>query len=897
MSKKQNIYESEESTRRNRIDTKLRALGWTIIDYKNGLTTSSLTAHAVREYPTENGPADYALFVVGQWLGLIEAKRLSVGPQNVLEQAKRYSAGAASAPSNWHGFRVPFLYSSNGEVHWFIDVRYDKAISRQISNLHPPAALIDMTACDQEKALAWLQSNPISDIARLRPYQQRALVDTEDALSKRRRALLVAMATGTGKTFTLAALLYRLLASGYARRILFLVDRKALAAQAVRELAAFSTPHGRKFDQEYEVYSQRFQRDDFDENEPFDPKVLPELYLTRPDGTQTFVYICTIQRMAINLFGREGGFAQDVADPELTDEADRLDIAIHAFDVIIADECHRGYTVGDDFVWQQTLNHFDAIKIGLTATPAKHTVAVFGEPVFRYGVQEAIRDGWLVDFDAVAIRSKVRIKGAFLKEGERVHYVDPKDGRQRLDHLEDERKYESTDIEAKITVPDSNRKIIQAVAKYAHEHEARTGHFPKILIFAVNDIPHTSHADQLVTMCREIFAEGDAFVQKITGNKNVDRPLQRIREFRNRPEPKVVVTVDMLTTGVDIPALEFIVFLRPVKSRILWEQMLGRGTRLCPDIRKAHFTIFDCFNGTLIDYFKGTGGFEIDRAGTMPISITEIIENIWQNVERDYNVKRVVGRLRRIKTDMSGDAVDKFAKFIPEGDIGAFANLLPDRIKSDFSAVMKLLRDKDFQDLLMNYPRAPRTFIIAPDVTDTVTGELKLRRGDKLLRPADYLTEFSAFIAGKRDEVEALRVLLTKPKRWSTTALEGLREALRLGHFSETELQAAHEVVHKKPLVDVISMVRRAVIEQEPLITAEERVSQAIAKVTIGRTFTGEQNAWLALIREHMILNLCIDSGEFDTAWDQRGGLKSARRDFAGQLDELLAALNEAMVA
>lgn len=891
--------ESEEITRRRRIDTKLTALGWSIVDYKENLVLSALSASAVREIPTDNGPADYGLFVEGQWLGIIEAKRLAVGPQNVLEQAKRYSLGAATAPGNWHGFRVPFLYSSNGELHWFIDMRDDKAISRQISNLHPPAALIDMASRDQQKALSWLQSTPTADIARLRPYQHRALTDTEAALSKRKRALLIAMATGTGKTFTVAALLYRLLASGYARRILFLVDRKALAAQAVRELAAFNTPHGRKFDQEYEVYSQRFQREDFDEGEAFDPKVLPELYLTRPDGTQTFVYVCTIQRMAINLFGREAGFAQDAADPEMIDDADRLDIPIHAFDVIIADECHRGYTATDDQVWQQTINHFDAVKIGLTATPAKHTVAVFGEPVFRYGVQEAIRDGWLVDYDAVAINSEVRLKGTFLQEGERVQYVDPQSGLQRLDHLEDERQYESTDIEAKITVPESNRKIIQEVAKYAHDHQARTGRFPKILIFAVNDIPHTSHADQLVSHCREIFGEGDAFVQKITGNKNVDRPLQRIREFRNRPAPKVVVSVDMLTTGVDIPALEFIVFLRPVKSRILWEQMLGRGTRRCPDINKTHFTIFDCFNGTLIDYFKDTGGFEVDRAGTKPVSIAEIIENIWQNIERDYNVKRLVGRLRRIEKDMSGDARDKFAKFIPDGDIGQFAKSLPDRIKNDFTGVMKLLRDRDFQDLLENYPRAPRTFVIAPDAPDKVVSEYKIRRGEKLLLPADYLYEFSAFIAGKSDEIEALRVLLKKPKGWSTTALEALRDALRSANFNEAELQIAHRLVHKKPLVDVISMVRRAVIQQEPLFTAAERVDRALAKVTAGRTFTDDQKAWLALIREHLITHLTIDPEDFDLIpiFEGRGGIRRARRVFPDRFDELLAELNEAMVA
>ena len=190
--------------------------------------------------------------------------------------------------------------------------------------------------------------------------------------------------------------------------------------------------------------------------------------------------------------------------------------------------------------------------------------------------------------------------------------VDTMTGEEVFDQLEDERQFSSTEIEQKITAPESNRKIVQEIARYAYAHEERTGHFPKILIFAVNDLPHTSHADQLVSLCREVFNQGDEFVQKITGNPNVDRPLQRIREFRNRPNPTVVVSVDMLSTGVDIPALEFIVFLRPVKSRILWEQMLGRGTRRCSDINKTNFTIFDCFGGSLIEYFKDATAFKVE---------------------------------------------------------------------------------------------------------------------------------------------------------------------------------------------------------------------------------------------------------------------------------------------
>src|SRR2546430_2224292 len=216
--------------------------------------------------------------------------------------------------------------------------------------------------------------------------------------------MMVAMATGTGKTYLTVAQVYRLLESKLVRRILFLVDRKALAAQAVREFNAFNTPKGNKFTQEYEVYSQRFQKEDFGDDDPFDPKVLLNEYLTAPKASHTFVYISTIQRMARNLFGAEASFGQLGGDPDVEEDADRLDIPIHAFD--------------------------------------------------------------------------------------------------------------SSAVERDITAPDSNRKIIQEIAKHAYEHEEATGRFPKILIFAVNDLPHTSHADQLVRTCRDVFDQGDDFVQK-----------------------------------------------------------------------------------------------------------------------------------------------------------------------------------------------------------------------------------------------------------------------------------------------------------------------------------------------------------------------------------------------
>ncbi len=532
----------------------------------------------MEEFPTATGPADYALFVQGKVLGIIEAKKVSVGPQNVLEQAKRYSKGAFSGPGNWDGYRVPFLYATNGEVIWHIDVRHPKDISRQISNFHTADALSDFFA---DLIPSGLNKQAVS-IEGLRSYQLKAVESVETALVKGKRAMLLAMATGTGKTFTTVSLIYRLLEAGAVRRVLFLVDRRALAAQAVREFASFTTPSGIKFDKEYEVYSQRFRKEDFGDDKAFDPKVLPNEYLTAPQRTHTFVYVSTIQRMTINLLGWENAFAQNESDPDFEEETEQLDIPIHAFDLIIADECHRGYTAKETATWRRVMDYFDAVKVGLTATPASHTLALFREVVYRYTTEQAVQDGFLVDYDAVKIKSNVRMNGIFLRPGEHVGLIDTKTGQETYDELEDEREFAVNDIEQKITAPESNQKIIQELAKHAYRHQEETGRFPKILIFVANDLDHTSHCDQLVQICKEEFGQGDDFVKKITGSPSVDRPLQRIREFRNRPNPKIVITVDMLTTGVDIPALEFLVFLRPVKSRILWVQMLGRGTRRCP---------------------------------------------------------------------------------------------------------------------------------------------------------------------------------------------------------------------------------------------------------------------------------------------------------------------------
>lgn len=879
---------SERATRKKLIDQALVISGWNpIIPFEEKVTHSQ---GAVEEYPTEHGPADYVLFSNSNPIAVVEAKKLAVGPQNVLTQAQRYASGVRKSPFNYNGFRVPFIYSTNGEGIWFQDLREAQSRSRQIAAFHTPAALREMLAKGENNAPEWLRNHSV-DHPWLRPYQREAIRSIEHAILAGKRTMLVAMATGTGKTLTSIDLIYRLMKSGYARRILFLVDRRALAAQAVTAFANFDAEPGLKFDRIYEVYSQRFRPGDL-EDEAFDPQVLPTSYLTNPDLSHAFVYVSTIQRMRINLFGAPENTPWG-EDTEQELDAARLDIPIHAFDLIIADECHRGYTASEESKWREVLDHFDGIKVGLTATPALHTAAYFKDIVYRYEYEQAVREGYLVDYDPVVVRSEVSLNGAFLRPGEEVGLQDATSGQIHFEFLEDERELPAEEIDQRWAAPDRDRRIVQEIAKYLKQQETELRRFPKTLVFAHNDLPHSSHADRLVNLLRDEFGRGDAFVTKITGNPNVDRPLQRIREFRNRPEPGIVVTVDMLSTGIDIPALENIVLLRPVRSRILFEQIMGRGTRLCGEISKTKFTVFDCVGA--LEYFANATAFTVDPPAKSTRSLPQIIEDIYGNQDRDYNTKILVRRLQRIAKNVSAEGRKEFEKWISRGDISAFAVELPDAIEVRWADTMQLLRNPDFQNLLENYPRVKSYFIFAEGVTDQVeSGYLIHTRDGKSVRPEDYLQAFETFVRENPEHIEAIQILLTRPTGWSTRALSELRKKLeeRPEGFTENRLRQAYH--HE--LADIISLVKHAG-EGDPLLSAEERVDRALAMVTADKVLTMEQEKWLDLIRAQLIENLAIDRDDFELITFSRAGGSWGRinRDFGGDLDKWLADINKAI--
>jgi len=357
----------------------------------------------------------------------------------------------------------------------------------------------------------------------------------------------------------------------------------------------------------------------------------------------------------------------------------------------------------------------------------------------------------------------------------------------------------------------------------------------------------------------------------------------------------------MLTTGVDIPKIEFIVFLRPVKSRILWVQMLGRGTRLCKDLtpEKTHFTIFDCFDGTLIEYFRNATDFDIPRPDVQSVETKQVIDNIWNNVDRDYFTKVLVKRLRRIERDMAGEAIENFARFIPNGDIGAFASEIPKRLKDDFAGTMKVLRNPDFQQELISYKRATRTFIVAPGVSDTVTSRELFKVGQSALKPEDYLVAFRKFVIENKNEIEALQIVLDRPKRWSVKALSELREKLKINGFTETTLQKAHKVVNHKALADIISIVKKGAEEQRPLFTAEERVRNAMTALQQERQFNEEQIKWLSYIEEHLVRNLSLSEDDFNDipVLYSHGGLGKAKKVFGEDLYPLIEEINFKLAA
>lgn len=402
----------------------------------------------------------------------------------------------------------------------------------------------------------------------LRDYQIKAVDKATEAIVDGKRTALLAMATGTGKTRTVLGLIYKMLESKRFRRILFLVDRVSLGEQAMDTFKDVKLKELLTLDKIYEIKA-------------IDDNII---------NLETKVSISTVQGLL-----------------KRTILAEEPDLMPGAFDLIIVDEAHRGYILDremteeeilydnqDDYMskYKQVIEYFDAVKVALTATPALHTTEIFGKPVYTYSYREAVIDGWLVDHDPPYLINTDFIENdAKFKKGETLAQYDPNTN-ELLNSavLDDEMDFDVSEFNRKIVLPDHTRKVLEEVSTYLNPESGE-----KTLIFAVND----AHADRIVDTLREIYKpygiSNDA-IMKITGKTaggNKKKILQVIKQFKNNQYPNIAVTVDLLTTGIDVPAICNLVFMRKINSRILFEQMLGRATRLCPEIGKTHFNIFD----------------------------------------------------------------------------------------------------------------------------------------------------------------------------------------------------------------------------------------------------------------------------------------------------------------
>ena len=591
-----------EAETRYMIDQQLRQVGWEAdtenLRFSKGTRPVKGRNLAIAEWPTDStvgnhGRADYALFIGLQFVGIIEAKAEHKDIPSVIDyQGKDYprnirAEDAIYQVGTWGSYKVPFTFATNGRPYleqyktksgiWFLDLRQTSNVPKALRGWMSPDNILELLSKDINAGNRALEQMPFDllrdkDGLNLRDYQLRAIQAAEQAIMDGKNTALLAMATGTGKTRTVLGMIYRFLKTGRFKRILFLVDRTALGEQAL------------------DVFKEVKLEDLMPLADIYNIKGLEDKEIER----ETRIQVATVQGMVKRILYNDGDTMPAVND----------------YDLIIIDEAHRGYLLdkemGDTELlyrdqrdyqskYRSVIEYFDAVKIALTATPALQTTEIFGQPVFKYTYREAVIEGYLVDHDAPHnLHTKLRDEGIHYQSGDTVTIYDPVTGEiTNSEQLSDELNFDVEQFNRKVITRPFNEAVLDEIAKDIDpENPEEQG---KTLIYAVDD----QHADMIVDILKNIYSEygvdNDA-IMKITGSMGGGTPKkvqEAIKRFKNERYPSIAVTVDLLTTGIDVPEITNLVFLRRVKSRILFEQMLGRATRLCPKIHKTHFEIYD----------------------------------------------------------------------------------------------------------------------------------------------------------------------------------------------------------------------------------------------------------------------------------------------------------------
>lgn len=879
-----------EAQTRQLIDAQLRAAGWEAdsvklrYDKNNGVRPEKGRCLAIAEWPTNTGPADYVLFLGLRPVAVIEAKRKNKAVMNALEQAARYSQGfkmdtpAGLQPTGgpWDKYQIPFLYATNGRPYlaqlktesgiWFRDIRRTVNPSYPLRQWHTPQGLQAMLDQDIEAADQRLSTEPLDYEVGLRPYQKAAIQAVEQRLAAGQRELLLAMATGTGKTKTAVTMIYRLLLTGRFRRVLFLVDRENLGLQAGSEFKSTRLEGTRTF------------------AESFNLTGLGE----GPIDNATSVHINTVQGMVRSVLGE---------DPP----------AIDQYDLIVVDEAHRGYTLDrelsqDELGWRnetdyvskyrQVLEHFDAVKIALTATPALHTTQIFGMPVFAYTYRDAVLDGVLIDHEAPTIlETKLSQEGIHWAAGEQILTYVPGEDNTSLYSAPDDIGLEVEAFNRQVIARGFNQTVCEWLANNLDPFSQE-----KTLIFCVND----RHADEVVLLLRDALRNrfGDLderTVVKITGS--TDQPNEMIRHYRNEHVPNIAVTVDLLTTGVDVPAITNLVFLRRVRSRILFEQMLGRATRRCDDIGKTTFRIYDAVGAYAAAKDFNTMQSVVQNPSRTFVELLHEAEAAPNSAARVLLQQELVGKLQRVKrklTKAAHDTIEGITGESTEAFINTLRSLPADELPAklrEYASVMEVL---DTGKTAGGHP------IFISEHPDEVVSVVQEYPGGQ--KAEDYLTAFERFVSENRDRIPALLTILTRPSELTRSSLLELKHALDQAGFREVLLQSAYARVKQVDAAASIIGFIRAAAEKETPQPFEARVDAALARILGTRNWNPSQKNWLtrlaAQLKVHGILDQDTLNQPSNPVKIQMGGFDGLnKRLFNGELDVILAQFEEAVWA
>ena len=885
-----------EAETRYLIDEQLRKFGWEAdtnnLRYSKGTRPQKGRNLAIAEWPTDsavgkNGYADYALFVGLKLVGIVEAKKAAIDIPAVIDhQCKEYAKGIKAEHkeyiiNQWGAYKVPFVFATNGRKYlkqietksgiWCLDLRSGANAPKALQGWISPQGLMEQLEKDIAAANSTLQNTPFDllrdpDGLNLRKYQINAIEAAERAIIEGKQTVLLSMATGTGKTRTILGMIYRFIKSDRFKRVLFLVDRTALGEQAEDVFKEVKIEELMTLDSIYNI------------------KGLDEKEIDR----ETKIHIATVQSLVKRILYPEGDTMPSVTD----------------YDLIVVDEAHRGYILDkemsesemlyrnqDDYIskYRTVIEYFDAVKIALTATPALHTTEIFGKPVFNYSYREAVIDGYLVDHDAPHnIRTKLRVEGIKYEKGEQLAIYDPVTGEVlNSAELEDDMKFEIDTFNRQVITENFNRTVLNEIA-----WDLNPDGQGKTLIYAVDD----NHADLIVKILKEIYAEGGVdndTVMKITGSVaggNKKKISEAIKRFKNESLPKIVVTVDLLTTGIDVPEITTLVFMRRIKSRILFEQMLGRATRLCPSIGKTHFEIYDPVG--VYESLQDVSNMKpvVTNPSTSFEDLIKGLEVATTNEQFAYQIDLIVAKLQRKRRNISKKALEQFENLTGGKDLGAFAEHLNSSTIKEAAAELLGYREA-FSVLDKDKPhsKSPRIIDDHPDVVIDHT-----RGYGEGQKPEDYLEAFKEFINNNMNAIAALHTVCTRPSELTREALKSLKLELDRHDFTEKQLNSAwNEMTNQDIVADIIAFIRQQALGSA-LVGHEQRVKHAFAKLRMNHEFNKTQLDWLKRIEKVLLEESVLDEQIFEVgAFKNAGGFTIIDRRFGGKLREIMTELNE----